>query len=102
MSHKVKSNGSVKELAELQELKDVKVIAESILPKGLIKEIDISMNEDAAQDGAFVDIMMWTAGRNPLPGKDVYVLSFMGPKAANHIIFGYRNYNSVYSQIWAI
>lgn len=101
MSHRIKSNGTVKELAELSELDAVKVIAQAVYTAGL-NAVDFKFNASAEEDGSFIDIMFWKDGRNPLPGKGVYVLSFMGPKASNHIIFGYRNYSGVYAQIWAI
>ncbi len=101
MSHKVKSNGSVKELAELQELEIVEAMAQAVYPAGL-GAVDVKFNASAAQDGSFVDFLFWVNGRNPLPGTGVYVLSLMGPKASNKMIFGYRNGSGVYGQIWAI
>lgn len=101
MSHRVKSNGTVKELAELSELDAVKVIAQVVYTAGLAA-VDIKFNASAAQDGAFIDIMFWVYGRSPLPGTGVYVLSLMGPKASHKMIFGYRNGSGVYAQIWAI
>lgn len=101
MSHRVKSNGTVKVLAEFQELDAVKTIAHAVYTAGL-NAVDFKFNASAAQDGAFIDIMFWVDGRNPLPGTRVYVLSLMGPKASKKMIFGYRNGSGVYAQIWAV
>lgn len=101
MSHRVKSNGTVKDLAELSELEVVKTIAQAVYIAGL-NAVDFKFNASAEEDGSFIDIMFWAYGRNPLPGKGVYVLSLMGPKASNKMIFGYRNGSGVYGQIWAI
>lgn len=53
MSHRVKSNGTVKDLAELQELDAVKTIAHAVYTAGL-NAVDFKFNASAAQDGALL------------------------------------------------
>ncbi|WP_276814048.1 hypothetical protein [Faecalibaculum rodentium] len=92
MALKTKVNATTYDLAEVKDLPALQL-------EGAAIKFRVVMNNNAAQDASFVDLVINTYGRDDA---GYYVLSLMGPQSQYRMVFGFRNASGTYAQIWAI